>query len=138
MLHTPCSHRPEQQRRADAREHDEGRGTHLGTGRDVVGDEGGNGQQSRHDPADRDDPRAAPLRAKNLSNLPPAMIVAAEFDPLRDEGEAYAAGLRDAGVEVEAIRYNGQIHHFFTMPAMLDDARHAIDRAAAALRTALA
>lgn len=62
------------------------------------------------DDADRADPVASPLRASNLAGLAPAMIVTCEFDPLRDEGNAYAAALIDAGVNVEHVQARGQIH----------------------------
>jgi cation diffusion facilitator CzcD-associated flavoprotein CzcO/acetyl esterase/lipase len=66
------------------------------------------------DPADRRDPKASPLRG-DLSNLPPAVIVTAEFDPLRDEGRAYAQALAAAGVRVQQIEGRGQIHTSLTM-----------------------
>lgn len=62
------------------------------------------------DEADRADPTASPLRASSLAGLAPAMIVTCEFDPLRDEGNAYAAALADAGVEVQHVQARGQIH----------------------------
>jgi acetyl esterase/lipase len=66
------------------------------------------------DPADRDDPRAAPLRG-NLQGLPPTCIVAADFDPLRDEGVAYARALEAAGVSVRLARARGHTHTSVTM-----------------------
>jgi cation diffusion facilitator CzcD-associated flavoprotein CzcO/acetyl esterase/lipase len=66
------------------------------------------------DPADRDDTRAAPLRG-NLADLPPACIVTADFDPLRDEGIAYARALEDAGVPVRLVRARGHTHTSVTM-----------------------
>jgi acetyl esterase len=66
---------------------------------------------------DRRDPRLSPLYGE-LTDLPPAVIVTAEFDPLRDEGEAYAAALAAAGVRVEHRRFDGLIHGFFDLAAL--------------------
>ncbi len=90
------------------------------------------------DDADAANPYAAPAQAANLSGLPPALVITAEFDPLRDEGEAYAGLLRNAGVPTQATRYDGMIHGFFAMPAVLDQGRRAMDEATAALKASLA
>jgi len=82
------------------------------------------------------DALAAPACADDLHGLPPATIVTAEFDPLRDEGEEYGARLRDAGVPVTVRRFDGMIHGFLGMPAMFDEADAAMDVAASALRDA--
>ena len=87
--------------------------------------------------ADGKNPLASPLRAEDLSGLPPAVVITAEFDPLRDEGEAYAKRLSDAGVSVEHRRYAGQIHGFFQMPLALPGCNDAIDQVVAGLRRAL-
>ncbi|MGZ4506232.1 MAG: flavin-containing monooxygenase [Blastococcus sp.] len=76
---------------------------------------------------DAKDPRLSPLHAADLSGLPPAVIVTAEFDPLRDEGEAYGEALRAAGVPVDVQRYDGMIHGFFDMGTVSPAAQAAID-----------
>jgi acetyl esterase len=90
------------------------------------------------DAAERQDPRAAPMRARRLDGLPPALVITAEYDPLRDEGEAYARRMEEAGVPVTLTRYDGVLHAFFTMPGTLQKADEAIAQACGALRTALA
>jgi len=87
---------------------------------------------------DPKDPLVSPLYAEDedIADLPPALVMTAEFDPLRDEGEAYARRLEQAGVSVTLKRYDGLIHGFFTLDAFLDAAKAAVDEAAAALRAA--
>ena len=79
------------------------------------------------DEATRTEPYAAPLRAESLANLPPALVVTAEFDPLRDEGEAYAAALSAAGNRAEAVRYDGLVHDFFATAAVFPCSRTGFD-----------
>jgi acetyl esterase/lipase len=87
--------------------------------------------------ADLDDPRLSPLRAAQFSGLPPAHIHTAEFDPVRDEGEAYAKLLRQAGVTARYTCHAGMIHYFYAMAGAIPAARTALKGAAAAMREAL-
>jgi len=89
------------------------------------------------DPATRANPYASPLRASSLSGLPPAYVVTAEHDPLRDEGFAYADRLRAARVPVEHRHYGSQIHAFFTFTGVLDDADKAVTEAGLTIRSAV-
>jgi acetyl esterase len=87
--------------------------------------------------ADPKDPSVSPLFVDDLSRLAGAHIITAEFDPLRDEGEAYAARLRDSGVAVDLRRYDGMIHGFFQMTGVTPVAESAVTDAASKLRAAL-
>jgi acetyl esterase len=85
------------------------------------------------DPGARLHPDASPLRQADLANLPPAVVLTAEHDPLRDEGELYATRLMQAGVPVRHQRFAGQMHGFFTMNHVLPGADAAMDYVAAAI-----
>jgi len=89
-----------------------------------------NEQDGRH-------PYASPLLAADLSGLPPTLLLTAEFDPLRDEGEAYGEKLRAAGVRVEMKRYEGMVHGFILQTGAYDQGKKAVLHAVSALRQAL-
>ena len=79
----------------------------------------------------------SPLRALSLAGLPPALIVTAGFDPLREEGEAYGRKLREAGVRVDAICYGGMLHGFVGMGRLIETGNRAVAHVGASLRQAL-
>jgi acetyl esterase len=87
--------------------------------------------------ADLDDPYLCPLRADDLSGLPPALVVTAEFDPLRDEGRRYAERLAQAGVETTYEHVENQMHGFVMQTAVIDRARQELDGIAATIAKAL-
>jgi acetyl esterase len=90
------------------------------------------------DGADGLDADASPLRSDDLAGSPPALVLTAAADPLRDEGEAYAEALREAGVPVQARRVEGTVHGFWRWLAAASVSRRTVEEVGAALRTALA
>ena len=86
--------------------------------------------------ADRTQPYVSPMRAATLAGLAPALVITAEYDPLRDEGEAYAKKLTQAGVPVTQSRYPGMIHAFFRFTNVMESARAAVAEVVAALQKA--
>ena len=89
------------------------------------------------DPARATEPYASPLFAPDLSGLPPALVMTAEFDPLRDEGEAYARRLQEAGVPVTLRRWDGQFHGSQSMAKLIpEEAREYREMVTSALRAA--
>ncbi|HEX2278310.1 MAG TPA: alpha/beta hydrolase [Candidatus Tectomicrobia bacterium] len=94
--------------------------------------------QYLQNPGDASNPYAAPLTATDLKGLPPALVITAEYDPLCDDGAAYARHLQAAGVATTYTCYAGMIHGFFGMAAVLDKSQQAIAEACAALRQAFA
>ncbi len=88
--------------------------------------------------ADPNDPRVSPLAAKDVSGVAPAYVLVAGFDPLRDEGKAYAEKLKAAGVAVDFVAYDSMIHGFLGMEGLVPQATQALKDAAKALSNALA
>ena len=88
--------------------------------------------------ADAANPYAAPMKAGNLTGQPPALVITAEYDPLRDEGEAYGRRLQEAGVDTTISRYDGMIHGFFGMVGVMDKSGQVMEEATGALRAAFA
>ncbi len=83
------------------------------------------------EPQERTNPYVSPLLARDLGGLPPALVITAQFDPLRDEGEAYGERLREAGVPAEVVRFPGMIHGFARFVGLLPQAEEALDRVGA-------
>jgi acetyl esterase len=89
------------------------------------------------DPVARTNPEASPLRAGNFSELPPAVVLTAEFDPLRDEGVAYAEALRGAGVPVSHHHYDDMVHGFFARVNLLERGNEAVAQVGGEIRAAV-
>jgi acetyl esterase len=80
------------------------------------------------------EPYASPARAESLRGVAPALVIEAEHDILRGEGEDYVERLQEAGVSAELVTYAGQIHRFFQLLGVMDDAQDAVTRAASAIK----
>jgi acetyl esterase len=91
-------------------------------------------EQYTPNPKDRLDPRVSPLRREDLHGLPPALVVTAEFDVLRDEGEAYARRMQEAGVKVKLMRCNGMVHGFLSLVGLIKRATQYFEQAAGEVR----
>ncbi len=94
-------------------------------------------EQYLPNPADRGDPYALPMQARDLTGLPPALVISCEYDVLRDEGEAYGEALRAAGNAVTIDRYAGVPHGFLSMMPLCPESGRAMKQGAAAMRAAL-
>lgn len=92
------------------------------------------GLQYLKNPNDALDFRFSPILASDYNGLPPTLIITAEYDPLRDQGEAYAAKLAEAGIPVTSVRFNGVIHGFLSFYPYLKQGRDAINLIGAVLR----
>jgi acetyl esterase len=90
------------------------------------------------DPTARSVPYASPLRAEDLSNLPPAIVITAGYDPLRDEGIAYAQRLEAAGVPVTHRHHEDMFHDFFSFVNLIDAGNEAVERVGGEIWTLLA
>lgn len=85
---------------------------------------------------DKLNPLLSPYLYENFSDLPPALVITAEYDPLRDEGEDYSKKLAEAGVDVESVRYDGTIHGFISMAVVINKGKEALVKSGNALRAA--
>ena len=92
-------------------------------------------EQYTPDPKDRLNPQVSPLLADDLGGLPPALVVTAEFDVLRDEGEAYARRMEEAGVKVKLIRCNGMVHGFLSTIGLIKRASQYFEQVAEEIRS---
>ena len=90
------------------------------------------------DEVEANHPYAAPLCSPDLRGLPPALVITAEYDPLRDEGERYAERLRAAGIPTLLLRFDGMIHGFVHFRGMFDEGRRAVNQATTWLRQVFA